>query len=172
MKEEKAVLTTKDIAFIGVMVATIEAAKFALSFLPNIELVTLLIILYTFFFGKKVLYVIFSFVLIEGCRYGFGVWWIMYLYAWPLLALVTYLFRKKESVWFFSILSGAFGLCFGALCSIPYFFIGGPVTAFSWWIAGIPYDIIHCISNFTLCLVLFKPLRAVLKKLEHQVPFD
>lgn len=157
-------ITTRDIATIGVMVATIEAGKHALTFLPNVELVSLLIILYTLYFGKKVIYAILAFVLLEGCWYGFGIWWIMYLYVWPLLALLTYLFRKQESVWFFSILSGAFGLCFGAFCSIPYLIFGGVHTAFAWWVAGIPYDIVHCISNFVLCMVLFVPLRNVLKR--------
>ena len=33
----KASLTIKDIALIGVMTATLEAGKYALSFIPNIE---------------------------------------------------------------------------------------------------------------------------------------
>ncbi len=91
---------SKNITLIGVMVATLEVAKFALSFLPNVELVTLLIMLYTLYFGRKIIYVIPVFVLIEGIVWGFGIWWIMYLYLWPLLALITYLFRKTESVIF------------------------------------------------------------------------
>lgn len=169
---EKAKLTTKDIALIGVMIATLEAVKMALSFLPNVELVTLLIILYTLYFGKRIFYVIPVFILIEGSIYGFGLWWIMYAYIWPLLAVLTHLFRKMESVWFWSIFSGAFGLFFGALCSIPYFFIGGVKTAAAWWVAGIPYDILHCISNFILCMVLFLPLRKVLEKLRHTIFLD
>lgn len=157
-------LTTKDIALIGVMIATIEAAKMALSFVPNVELVTLLIILYTLFFGYRILYVVPAFILIEGCLYGFGIWWVMYAYIWPLLALLTHLFRKQDSVWFWSVFSGIYGLFFGALCAIPYLFIGGLRTAFAWWISGIPMDLLHCASNFILCLVLFVPLRTVLKK--------
>lgn len=112
---------SKNITLIGVMVATLEVAKFALSFLPNVELVTLLIMLYTLYFGRKIIYVIPVFVLIEGIVWGFGIWWIMYLYLWPLLALITYLFRKTESVIFWAVLAGVFGLIFGALCAIPYF---------------------------------------------------
>lgn len=162
-------ITTRDIALIGVMIATIETAKLAMSFLPNIELVTLLIILYTLTFGKRILLVIPAFVLIEGCLYGFGIWWIMYLYVWPLLAALVWLFRKNGSVWFWSIFSGAFGLLFGALCAIPYFFIGGAKAAFTWWVAGIPYDLVHCVSNAVLCLILFVPLRRVLQQLEKQL---
>ena len=87
-------IRTKDIALIGVMVATLEAVKLALTFLPGVELVTLLIVIYTLVFGWRVFYAIAAFVLIEGCLYGFGIWWIMYLYIWPLLALLAHLFRK------------------------------------------------------------------------------
>ncbi len=158
-------LTAKDIALIGMMTATIEAAKCALSFLPNVELVSFLMILYTLSFGKLIFLVIPVFVLLEGCIYGFGLWWIMYLYAWPVLVLLTLLFQKQQSPFFWSVLSGAFGLLFGALCAIPYLFILGPHGTFEWWVAGIPFDIIHCISNFCICLILFTPMRRLLSRL-------
>ncbi len=160
-------LKASDIALMGMMIATLEVAKYALSFLPNVELVTLLIILYTLYFGNKMPYVLAAFVFLEGCWYGFGFWWIMYLYVWPLLAGITYLLRRQRSVWVFSILSGAFGLMFGALCSLVYLFVGGPAAAFTWWVAGIPYDLIHGVSNFILCSILFYPLRGVLEKISN-----
>lgn len=163
----RAFLTTKDIAVIGVMTATLEAVKVSLSFLPNVELVTLLIILYTLFLGWKAVIAVFAFVGVECLVWGLGIWTVMYLYIWPLLVLLTLLLRRQKSVWVFSILSGLFGLFFGAFCSIPYLFIGGPHMALTWWISGIPYDIIHCISNFILCMVLFTPLRAALKKIKN-----
>lgn len=155
----------KNIALLGVMIAILEVAKNVLAFLPNVELVSLLIILYALYLGKRVFFVVPAFVLIEGCIYGFGLWWIMYLYTWPLLAVLTMLFKKQDSVWFWSILSGMFGLFYGALSSIPYLFLGGFQTAFSWWIAGIPFDIIHCVANFVLCLILFQPLQNVMRRM-------
>lgn len=158
-------LKVKDIAQIGMMIATIEVAKNALAFLPNVELVTLLFILYTLTFGRKVLFVVPAFILLEGTIYGFGLWWVMYLYTWPLLVFITWLFRRQESVLFWSVLSGVFGLMFGALCSIPYFIGGGGAAGVAWWIAGIPYDILHCIANFLICLILYVPLRGILHKM-------
>ena len=140
------------------MVATIEAAKLALSFLPNIELVTLLITLYTRHFKEKILYVIPVFVAAECALWGFGTWVIMYAYIWFILAFVSYLCRRQESLLLWCVIDGAFGLFFGALCSIVYLFIGGWSMAFAWWISGIPYDILHCAGNFLLALALFKPL--------------
>lgn len=164
VKNMKKTITIRDIVTSGLMLATLEVAKNVLAFLPNVELVTLLVILYTLFFGRKIFIVIPGFILLEGTIYGFGLWWIMYLYAWPLLAILTLLFKKQKSVWFWSILSGSFGLSFGALCAIPYIFLTGFQGAIAWWIAGIPYDILHCISNFLICTVLFVPLRNVLTK--------
>ena len=155
---------TRELVVMGVLTAIVFVAQVALGFLPNIEVVTLLFILYTLVFGKKVFFMIYAFALLEGVFYGFGMWWINYMYVWSLQALVTLLFRKQTSVWFWSILSGFYGITFGALCAIPYFFVGGPSAAFSYWVSGIAYDIPHCIGNFVLCLVLYKPLRYVVER--------
>ena len=162
-----------DLTLMGMMVAVMEVSKLALSFLPNIELVSFWIILFTLFFRWRVLFAIPAFVLVEGLLYGINLWWISYLYAWPLLALAAWLFRRQESVLFWSILSGSFGLLFGMLFAIPYVVIGaagnglrsGLYAGFTWWVAGIPYDIAHGIGNFVLMLVLYKPVREAMKRL-------
>lgn len=161
-------IKARDIALTGVMIATMEAVKMALSFLPGVELVTLLIVLYGLVFGRRIYYAIAAFVLIEGCLYGFGIWWVMYLYIWPLLAFFARLFRKHEEVWFWAVVTGFYGLLFGALCALPYLVIDGWHGALVWWVAGIPHDIIHGISNATLTLILFQPLYGTLKKLQVQ----
>lgn len=166
-------LTVSDIALMGVMTAVIEACKAALMFLPNIELTSFWIIVFTIFFRWRILFVIPVFILIEGCLYGFGLWWVMYLYAWPLLALLAYLGRKQESVWFWCVLSSAFGLMFGFLCAIPYVVIGaadgglrsGLYAGFTWWVAGIPWDITHAVGNFALMLALYHPVRLAMKRI-------
>lgn len=164
MAGNKKKLTVKEIAMLGAMTAMLEVSVHMMASLPNVEPVTLLIILYTLFLGKKVVYILAAYLIFEGCWYGFGLWWFSYAYIWPSLALVTYIFRRQRSVWFWSIVSAAFGLMFGALCSVPYFFIGGPAAAFTWWVAGIPYDLIHCVSNAVLCMALFVPLNRALQQ--------
>ena len=165
-------ISIKDITLIGMMVAVIEVCKIALSFLPNIELVSFWIIMFTLFFRKRVALVLPVFVTIEGALYGFGMWWIAYLYIWPILAIITHIFRKNDSVWFWSILSGTFGLFFGMLSAVPYVFMGavggsimsGLKAGFAWWGSGIPWDVVHCIGNFCLMLALYRPVRNVLRK--------
>lgn len=153
---------TWEIVVMGVLTAVVFAAQVAMGFLPNIELVTLLFILYTLVLGRKVFLIIYVFVFLEGIFYGFGLWWVNYLYVWTVQSIVTLMLRKQTSVFFWSILSGFYGISFGALCAIPYFFMGGPSSAFAYWVSGIAYDIPYCIGNVIVCLLLFKPLYKVL----------
>ena len=159
-------LSVRDICLIGLMVAIIEVSKVALSGLPNIELTSFWLILFAIHMDKRVYYTVPVFILLEGLIYGMQIWWIMYLYSWPLLVFLARLLRKMESPLSWAILSGAFGLSFGALCAIPYLFIGaagatlmdGLRYAISWWIAGIPWDLTHDIGNFVIMLALYKPV--------------
>lgn len=157
-------ITTKDVALVALMVAIIEVCKVILAPAPNIELTSFLLITFSLFFGKRVYAVVPVFILIEGVIYGFGIWWVMYLYAWPLLILITRVFKKNNSCVFWAVVSGVFGLLFGFMCAIPYIFLSGISGAFSWWIAGIPFDLIHGVSNFLIMLLLYHPIAAVLKK--------
>ncbi len=153
-----------DMAWMGVLTALLFMGQVFMSFLPNLEIVSLLIILYTIFFSKKVFWMIYGFVFLEGFLYGFGIWWFQYLYIWSILAMVVLLLRHNTSGLFWSIVSGFFGLSFGALCTLPYLITGSPAAAFSYWVSGLGFDLTHCIGNVVLCLVLFKPLYALLQK--------
>lgn len=163
-------LTIKDICLIGIMVAVIEVCKVVMASIPNIELTTFWLIIFTLYFGKRVYFAVPVFILLEGAVYGFGLWWVMYLYTWPLLVIVVRILRKPTSALTWSIIAGLFGLLFGFFCSIPYFFIGaagatianGIQTAFAWWVAGIPWDLVHGISNFVIMLVLYHPIMRVM----------
>lgn len=160
---------SKEAALVGMMIAILEVGKVALMFLPNIEVVTLFLIVFSVAFGRETWFAVAGFVLIEGILFGFGIWWVMYIYIWPSLVAIAKLFRKKGGLMFWAILAAAYGLTFGFFCSIPYLFMGGLKTAISWWIAGIPYDLIHGVSNFAITLVLFKPLYRVTEKLSSRL---
>lgn len=159
----------KDIALMGVMLALLFVGKRALDFLPNVEVVTLFFMLYAKHFGKKTLIVSVAFTALETLIFGIQVWVIMYLYIWPVLIIFVLLMKDKLPLWAYAITAAVYGLFFGAMCAIPYLFIGGPAMAFTWWVAGIPYDVLHCVSNFVIALVLFKPLDIALTKVREQL---
>ena len=143
-------------------------AKMAMAGLPNIEPVSLLILVYTVVFGIKALYAVYVYVGLEMLIWGLGLWNINYLYIWPILMLLALVFRRMESPWGWAILSGAFGLAFGALCTPVYCITGGWAFGLSWWISGIPFDVVHCGGNFVIALLLMKPLTKMLSTLKRK----
>lgn len=158
-------ISSRDVAEIGIMSAVLSAGKFVLSFLPNIEIVTLLLILYAIYFGKKSIISVFIFIAIECMIWGFGLWVTMYLYIWPLLICIALIFKEMRSPFFWALFAGIFGLIYGGLCSLVYFVLSGASTGTAWWIAGIPFDIIHGVSNFIITLILFNPLSTIIKRI-------
>ena len=115
----------REIVRLGLCAALLFVLKAALAPLPNIEAVTLLVILYTLWFGRGALLILCLFVTLEGAVYGFHLWWIAYLYVWAVLWLaVTLAGHRERSTLFWAALGGIFGLSFGFLCSFPYLAAG------------------------------------------------
>lgn len=158
-------LNVRELTALAVFAALMIALQVALAGLPNIELVTLLIILATIHMGKKAFLSVGVFVLVEGLIYGFHLWWINYLYVWPILILIVLALRRWSHPILWAIVAGIYGLGFGTLCSIPYFITGGWGAGIGYIISGIPYDIPHCIGNIASVLLLYYPLELVLKKI-------
>ena len=152
-------------ALFGVLGALTFALQVVMGPLPNIEPVSLLVMLFAVTFGWKCLYPIYIFVVMEVLFYGLGVWNVYYLYVWMILAVASVAMRKMEEPLAWAIRSGAFGLLFGALCGIVDIFIGGFGYAIAKWASGISFDLVHCAGNFVIALLLFKPLRALLNRL-------
>lgn len=135
-----------------------------MSSLPNIELVSLLIILITRKFGIKAFYSVYIFVACEILTYGISEWVINYMYVWAIFCLIILLFRNIDNAVFYALISAIFGIMFGTLCSIPSFLIGGISMGISYILAGFWFDILHCGGNFILVLLLYKPLTTALEK--------
>ena len=172
-KQPKAVkrksIPVGEITLFGMLGGLTCAAQIAMSPLPNIEPVSLLVMLYAVVFGWKCLYPIYVFVVLEILFFGIQLWNINYIYVWTILAFAAQMFRNKKNPLGWAILSGTFGLLFGFFCSFIYLFIGGPGMRFSWWASGILYDLMHCAGNFVLALVLFMPLKGILEQLYRKM---
>ncbi len=147
------------------MAALMFAGKEALSGIPNVHPVALLLLVCTAVYGWKALYPAAVFVGLEILVYGVGMWTLMYSYVWPLLVALAMPLRKDGTRLMYALLAAFHGLAFGALTSIPYIFIVGFKAELAWWAAGVPYDLIHCVSNFVIVLLLFDPLRKLLERL-------
>jgi len=143
--------------------------KLVMAGLPNVEPVTLFVMLFGATFGRKALYPVYTYVALELVVYPPQLWSLNYLYIWliPMAAAIALRGCSSPLVW--ALLSGTFGLLFGALCAPVYALTGGWAFALSWWISGIPFDLIHGAGNFVIALVLFCPLREVLERLYRRI---
>ena len=169
MRADRARLSAKHVVVLGLLGGILFAGKMVLAALPNVEPVSLLVMVYAVVYGRRALYPIYFYVALECLIWGLNIWSISYLYVWAILAGVAWLLRGMQSRLGWAILAGAFGLCFGALCALPYLAVGRWAFALSWWIAGLPYDIVHCAGNFALALVLFSPCRRLLTRLSQEI---
>lgn len=169
MRRRQKRLPLREVTLFGVLGAMTFGAKAVMSALPNIEPVSLFVMVFAAVLGWKAFYPLYLYVLMEILFYGIHLWNINYLYVWAVLAVAARLFRGMRSPLGWAVLSGSFGLLFGALCAPVYLFVGGLGFAVSWWASGIPYDIAHCAGNFVLALILFVPLRNLMGTLYQKM---
>lgn len=151
--------------------ALMYASKVMMEVLPNIHLLGVFIIAITVVYRKKALYPIYIYVLLNGLFAGFATWWIPYLYIWTVLwgavMLLPKNMPKKLSPVIYMIVCGLHGLLFGVLYAPAQALIYGLNfdATLAWITAGLPYDLIHGISNLC-CGVLIYPLISVLRQSE------
>lgn len=153
-------MKARDITLVAILSASLTAGKIILMAIPNIEIVTFLMIAFTILFGaRKALLAALVFVTTEVLMYGFGTWILGYYIIWPVLILLTHtIVKQTESEYVFSVLAAIYGFLFGFFFAIFESIFYGVSYGIAYWISGIPFDIVHGISNFIIVLVLFKPL--------------
>lgn len=145
--------------------ALLFAVQIAMAGLPNIELVTTLLLVFACVYRWYTAFSLLVFVLAEGLYFGFGFWWFTYLYLWwiPVLAAIA-LCRFRNPI-LFAVVAALFGFCYGALGALPNLILFGAESAFAYVINGLPFDILHGVGNFVLTAVAFCPCRLALEKI-------
>ena len=169
-------LTTKEIVVFAMLGVIMYASKLILEFAPNVHLLGVFTMAYTIVYRKKALYPIYTYVLLNGMFYGFAAWWIPYLYVWALLWGVTLLLVKKlpeqmpkkwQSLLYMSVCA-VHGFLFGTLYAPVQAILFGLSLkgTIAWIAAGLPWDLIHGVSNF-FCGSLILPISAMLRLAER-----
>lgn len=161
--------TVKETVLFGILGALMYASKLAMEVLPNIHILGVLVIAFTITFRKKALYPIYVFVLLLGLFNGFNSWWIPHLYLWTVLWAVTMILPKK-------LPKQAAPIIYMSVCAMHGFLYGtmyAPAQAImfgldfkgmiAWIISGLPFDIVHGVSNF-FCGALIVPIVKILQK--------
>lgn len=162
-------LTVKEMTLFAMLGAIMYASKLIMELAPNVHLIGVFIVAFTIVYGKKALYPIYTFVLITGMFNGFATWWIPYLYIWAVLwGMVMILPKKipkKAQAIVYMVVCGVHGLLYGMLYAPAQAILFGLDFngMIAWIIAGLPWDLVHGISNF-FCGILIMPIVFALKK--------
>jgi len=165
-------LTVREMAVFGMLGAVMFASKLLMELLPNIHLLGALTVAYTVVYRKKALYPIYIYVILNGIFCGFAAWWFAYLYVWAILwcavMLLPQKLPKKAQPAVYMAVSAAHGFLFGTLCAPAQALLFGLNLegTIAWIVAGIPFDLIHGISNF-LCGTLIVPIAFTLRLAER-----
>ena len=153
----------------GLFAAILVVSKEMLAFLPNVEIVTVLLMAYTTVYRFRALVPIYVFVVIEAVLYPSVSGTLMYLYVWLVpWALVMLLPRAWQRLPAYALIGALFGLAFGTLCAPVhglYFGVYGK-GLLAWIAAGFPWDVTHAVGNFAtafLAPILIRVLRMLNK---------
>lgn len=161
-------MTTKAVARVGILSAILVVSQVVLSPLPNVELVTLLFYLYAISLPlQESLLTVVVFSTIEMLIWGAGEWVIGYYWIWGLWVIIVYLLKNiiKDNNYIWALVHGIWGLSFGFLFAINYGIFYGFNFTIAYWIRGIPFDVVHSISNYTVAMVTVPAIREALRRL-------
>lgn len=168
-------LTVKETAVFGMLGAVMFASKQVMEFFPNIHLLGMFTIAFTLVYRKKALYPIYTYVFILGMFSGFAAWWIPHLYVWAVLWGAAMLLPRnlspKAAPIVYMLLCAAHGFLYGTLYAPSQALLFGLDLhgAIAWIIAGLPFDLIHGISNF-FCAMLVVPVTKAIRIAERAIP--
>lgn len=154
-------------AMLGALMFT---SKLIMEALPNIHLLGMLTMVYTLVFRKEALIPIYVYIFLNGLYAGFDLWWVPYLYLWTLLWGATMLLprnmSRKVAAVVYPVVCALHGFLFGTLYAPAQALLWGLdlTGTLAWIVSGLPYDMIHGVSNFFVGMLVL-PLSELLRKL-------
>lgn len=162
-------ITVREMVTFSLLGVIMFISKMVMEFLPNIHMLAMLIVAYTVVYRGKALFPIYVFVFLTGALYGFGTWWVPYLYIWTILwgavMLLPRNLPEKISIPAYMVVAMLHGLLYGTLYA-PFQAIAFGLSfkgMLLWIAAGIPWDILHAVGN--LCTgALIVPCIRILEK--------
>ncbi len=167
-------LTVAEMVILAMLGAVMFATTYVLQAFPNIHLLGLFIVTFTAVYRWRALYPIYIFVFLYGLWWGFPPSWVPYLYVWTVLWGAVMLLPRRMSTAVAAVVypavSGLHGLLFGVLYAPAQALLFGLDLdqTVTWLLTGLPYDVIHGVSNVCTGLLIL-PLVALLRRLDKHI---
>ncbi|MEK4152893.1 ECF transporter S component [Carnobacterium sp. FSL E2-0243] len=161
--------TVRRIAFLALMVALCQVSRMIFQFLPNVQPVTVILILLTLHLGIwDGIFVATLSILTSNLMLGMGVWTIAQIVSFVMIVLLTGLvirpYIHKIPFLVMVFYCGLMGFFYGFIISLvqaPFF---GIQAFWPYFLAGVPFDAMHAIGNSGFYFILAPILTPLLKK--------
>ncbi len=162
-------MSVKSVVLGAVIASLITAQQIVLAPLPNVSLTAFLIIVFALILNFKtnllmILVYLFSRNLFLGSP--LSVWLLYFLVFGSLSIFCSLLKRKINNLCIVACIAFFTGIITGLVSGATELIIGG-INLNDLWpyiIRGIPYDIVHGVSNVLIVIVLFDPVVNILDK--------
>lgn len=169
----------KKLCQIALISATLTACKFALSYVANVEIVTLILVAttlglgFTIGFSSSII-----FCLIEMLIYGVGPWVVAYFIHFPLVTVLVGLVSKTKRKHIYAIILAVIAtIGFGVLSTIMEVLMFSSTQDFGEkfvfrYIAGIPFFVTHVVSNAIILSFGVYPLTKLFERFRIRKPIN
>ena len=171
-------LATIFVARVAILAALLTVGKMAFAAVPNVEVVTILVMVYGATLGLPyALTAALIFCTVEMAIWPPHTWVVMYYIYWPVLAVLSSLLLRRRNVFKATVVAVIVAVIYaeflGVLssCVDTLFCVGRltPADLRIYWLAyylrGVYYDVVHMISNAIIVAVLFAPLVLLVRRL-------
>ncbi|MFX3659751.1 MAG: ECF transporter S component [Ectobacillus sp.] len=160
----------KSISLLAMLAALSVAGRVAFAAIPNVQPMTDIVIITALVMGTRfgVLNAVLT-ILVSNIVLGMGLWTFPQIFALTMVALITGLcirpLFKRIPLWLMSLYAGFTGLLYGFFISV----VQAPVFGFDYlleyYVAGLPFDLMHAAGNVAFYYVLAPILVPLLEKL-------
>lgn len=168
-------ITVRELVTFAMLSAIMVVSKVVMEGFPNIHLLGTLVVAFTLTYRAKALLPIYGYVFVNGLWEGFDLFgWLPEVYLWLILWAAVMILPKNMpkaiAPVVYMLVSALHGLCFGTFYAPVYALYSGFgwERAWLWILAGLPFDLLHGIGNFTLG-TLIMPISTLLKKLQRKM---
>ncbi|MFD3446740.1 ECF transporter S component [Microbacteriaceae bacterium 4G12] len=160
----------KSISLLAMLSALSVAGRIVCAGIPNVQPMTDIVIITALVMGTRfgVLNAVLT-IIASNLFLGMGIWTLPQIFSLTMVALLTGVcirpLLKRIPLWLMSIYAGFTGLLYGLCISVVQAPIFGVDYLFQYYIAGLPFDLMHAAGNVVFYYVLAPILIPLLEKL-------
>lgn len=172
---EESVISSKEVALVGILAAITAAARIPFAALPNIQPCTFLIIATGIVFGPLAGVMVGSMTAaVSNMFLGQGPWTVWQMAGWGLVGLLSgFIGKRRQQIGplGIAVLGAILGMVYNTLMDFSsWVWLYGldPTKSLAIFSLGLPFGIIHSIGNVVFALSLGKPVLFAFRRFQRR----